>query len=188
MRDDLTGLVLAGGASRRMGADKAVLDVGGRPLVHHVARRLAAVCVDVLVAPGARRLDDLPWRQVADHDAGQGPLAGIIGGLAVTPTPLLAVVAVDMPDVDATLLASLADVWDGVAAAVVPVVAGRPQPLHAVYAVRAAVALTAAFSSGQRSVLGALERAGAISVEVDDGADWARDLDTPDDLARYRRG
>jgi molybdopterin-guanine dinucleotide biosynthesis protein A len=187
VRDDLTGLVLAGGASRRMGGDKALLHVDGRPLVDHVALRLASVCTTVLVAPGPRLLPDLPWKQVDDHVAGEGPLSGIIGGLAAASTPLVAVVAVDMPHVDPAVLVSLADAWDG-QPAVVPVVGGRTQPLHAVYAVAGLARLTTAFAAGDRSVSRVLPRVGALFVTVDDGGRWADDLDTPEDLGRFRRG
>ena len=95
MRDDLTGLVLAGGRSRRMGTDKALLTVDGRPLVSHVATRLATLCPTVLVAPGPRRLLQVVWPQDDDRIAGAGPLAGILGGLAAATTPLVAVVAAD---------------------------------------------------------------------------------------------
>ena len=181
----MTGLVLAGGASRRMGSDKALLDIDGRPLVEHVARRLSGVCVEVLVAPGDRALAGLTWPLVADRVLGQGPLAGILGGLAVARTALMAVAAVDMPEVDAGVLADLADRWDDAADAVVPVVAGRPQPLHAVYATAALATLAEAFDAGERSVLGALARGDAIYHTVDDGQ-WAINLNTPEDLRRYR--
>lgn len=186
VHDDLTGLVLAGGASRRMGADKALLDVDGQPLVHHVARRLATVCTSVLVAPGERRLPDLPWEQVDDHVAGEGPLSGIIGGLAAAFTPLVAVAAVDMPHVDPAVLVTLADAWQG-QAAVIPVVDGRPQPLHAVYAAAATADLTTAFSDGERSVSRVLGRVDAVFLEIDGDGRWAADLDTPEDLQRFRR-
>lgn len=185
MRDDLTGLVLAGGASRRMGEDKALIAVDGRPLVEHVAGRLASVCPTVLVAPGPRRLDGLAWDQIDDHEEEGGPLAGIIGGLAAASTPLVAVVAVDMPRVDPAVLSALADAWDG-SVAVVPIAADRPQPLHAVYAVAGLPDLTAAFAAGERSVSRVLRRTGAVFVDLEDDR-WAADLDTPEDLARFRR-
>ncbi len=169
-----------------MGADKALLDVHGQPLVHHVAQRLATVCTTVLVAPGPRRLPDLPWEQVDDHVAREGPLSGIIGGLAAALTPLVAVVAVDMPQVDPAVLVTLADAWQG-QAAVIPVVDGRPQPLHAVYAAAATADLTTAFSDGERSVSRVLGRVDAVFLEIDGGGRWAADLDTPEDLQRFRR-
>lgn len=181
----MTGLVLAGGASRRMGADKALIDLDGRPLVEHVAERLATVCTDVLVAPGARRLPDLPWTQVDDRLPGAGPLAGILGGMAVTTTPLLAVVGVDMPACSPSVLVALAQRWSGEAAGV-PVTGGRLQPLHAVYAVAALPRLAALFDDGERSPTSALQELEATLHEVTGPAPWAASLNTADDLARFR--
>jgi molybdopterin-guanine dinucleotide biosynthesis protein A len=182
--ENLTGLVLAGGVSRRMGADKALIDVHGHPLIVHVATRLAAVCASVLVAPGARPLPDLPWTQVDDRVPGEGPLAGILGGLVAAPTELVAVVGVDMPGFRPDVLVTLAQHWDG-EPAVVPVIGGRLQPLHAVYAVAALPRLAALFDAGERSPTRALERVGAAWREMAEPAPWATSLNTADDLARF---
>lgn len=181
--DELTGLVLAGGRSRRMGRDKALLEVDGRLLVEHVARRLASICGRVLIAPGDLALPHLPWEAVADREPGAGPLAAILGGLAATRTPLLAVVAVDMPDADPAVLVDLASRWDGWSEAVVPRHAGRLEPLHAVYAAAALPRVAALFDAGERSPTRVLARSAVIVVEIDDAA-WAGNLNTPADVAR----
>lgn len=180
----MTGLVLAGGGSRRMGSDKALLDIDGRPLVCRVAERLATMCVAVLVASGGRHLDDLPWTQIDDRAPGAGPFGAILGGLAAASTDLVAVVAVDMPHADAALLRTLADRWTG-QAAVVPVVNGRPQPLHAVYAVSALPRLAVLFDGGERSVTRALRLTDAAFHAVAGPDRWARNLNTPDDVTRF---
>lgn len=185
MRDDLTGLVLAGGASQRMGADKALLDVGGRPLVAYVAQRLSAVCATVLVAPGDRTLPGLPWERIDDRVAGEGPLAGILGGLAAAGTPLVAVAGVDMPELSPSVYLELAARWDG-GPAVVPVRDGRLEPLHAVYATSALAAFAKLFDAGERSPTRALELLGATTHHVDAAGRWAASLNTPQDLARFR--
>lgn len=154
----LTGLVLAGGASRRMGHDKATLRVGDARLVDHVAAVLASVCDAVLVASGdGRRLPDLAHPQVADPDPDQGPLGAIVAGLAAADTPLLAVVAVDLPDANADVLRLLRDRWTG-EDAVVPWVAGRAQPLHAVWATRSRDVVAQAYAGGERSPTRLLDR------------------------------
>jgi molybdopterin-guanine dinucleotide biosynthesis protein A len=168
-----------------MGADKALIDVHGHPLIVHVATRLATVCASVLVAPGARPLPDLPWTQVDDRVPGEGPLAGILGGLVAAPTELVAVVGVDMPGFRPDVLATLGQRWDG-EPAVVPVVVGRLQPLHAVYAVGALPRLAALFDAGERSPTRALERVGAAFHEISEPAPWVSSLNTADDLARFR--
>jgi molybdopterin-guanine dinucleotide biosynthesis protein A len=75
----LLGAILAGGASRRFGSDKALAPIDGRPMLEHVAERLRTQCDALVVAgrdwPGLQRVDDLPA-------AGLGPLGGLAGTLA----------------------------------------------------------------------------------------------------------
>lgn len=169
-----------------MGADKALIAVDGRSLVALVAERLATVCGEVLIAPGRRRLPDAPRVQIEDRLGGEGPLAGILGGLAAARTPLVAVAAVDMPEVSPPLFAELAAAWDGRRVAVVPSSDGHPQPLHAVYATSALPAMAALFDAGERSPTRALRRLDALVLEPTGDAGWARGLDTPEALARFR--
>ncbi|CAH1659156.1 Molybdenum cofactor guanylyltransferase [Hyphomicrobiales bacterium] len=79
------GLVLAGGLSRRMGADKARLILAGRPLLAHVLERLAPQCVAVAINTGDRgpQAASLGYDLVEDTVPGQiGPLAGVLAGLS----------------------------------------------------------------------------------------------------------
>ena len=165
----MSGLVLAGGASRRMGRDKAQILFGSEPLVLRAVRRLAQVCVDVVVASGdGHRLDHLGVTQVADVMRGAGPLAGIAAGLESARHDLVAVVAVDMPSASPAVLALLADLWRG-EAAVVPIVEGRWEPLHAVWARSAAPGIAACLRAGERRVMRVLTTLGARSVSE---AEW----------------
>ena len=171
-----------------MGTDKAVLVVDGERLVDRAARRMAAVADPVFVAPGRRgRVGDLPWTEVDDLVADGGPLGGIGGALAESITPLVAVAAVDMVDLDAAMLAWLASLWDGEAVIVPRDEHGRLQPLHAVYAWRAAPAIGAALERRELSVHDVLDRLPVREVGPDEwgprfAAGWSRNLNTPDDL------
>ncbi len=184
----LTGLLLAGGASSRMGADKASLVVDGEPLARRVATVLSHVCGRVLVASGdGHRLDWLDLAEVADVEPAAGPLSGLIAGLEAAETPLVAVVAVDMPDASDAVIRLLAARMPGHDAAVPRTERGL-EPLHAVYAAAAAAALRAAFEGGERSVTRALERLDVTVVEPDEWASadpsggFARNLNRPADL------
>lgn len=174
----LTGVVLAGGQSRRMGVDKAMLVVDGQRMVDRAVESLAEVCGQVVVAAGTRTIHGLSVAQIAD--AGVGPLGGIVAGLRAAPTALVAVVAVDMPTIDTALLLRLAQEWDG-ESAVVPVTGDRLQPLHAVYSTAAASDLEALLDAGDRSPTRALQRLGCRAVPVADAA-FATNLNRPDDL------
>lgn len=195
----LAGVVLAGGQGRRLGADKALVRLDGTRLVDRVVDEVARVAAPVVVAAGERRIGGLAVEQVPDaHVPGAGgpagPLAGIVAGLrAVAPAPRVAIVAVDLPGVSGDVLVHLA-ARIGAADAAVPAVAGRLQPLHAVLAASCGPVLDDALAAGERRVLGVLER---LSVVVVDEAElhaagltsaFARDVDTPDDLASWRAG
>ncbi|HEX9411112.1 MAG TPA: molybdenum cofactor guanylyltransferase [Actinomycetota bacterium] len=148
----MSGLVLCGGESARMGSEKALIEVGGEPLFLRVARRLARVADPVLLATGRPgRLGALGYSEVADERPRAGPLAGLAGGLAASPHELMAAVAVDMPLLSGDLLVLLATLHED-EDAVVPISAHGPEPLHALYARRALPALRAALDEGTLSM------------------------------------
>ena len=148
----MSGLVVCGGESARMGFEKALIEVGGEPLVLRVARRLARVADPVLLATGSPgRLGPLGYPEVADERPRAGPLAGLAGGLAASTHELMAAVAVDMPFVSGDLLMLLAALHED-EDAVVPVTAHGPEPLHALYARQALPAIRAALDGGTLSM------------------------------------
>ena len=159
-----TGAVLTGGASRRMGRDKALLRVGSRPPLAEVARRALeeAGAAEVLAVGGdAGALSALGLRPVPDEHPGEGPLGGLLTALDAATTDEVVVLTCDLPDVDgpavAALLAGLrADPAVDVA---LPHVDGRDLPLTAAWrATRARRVLRAAFDAGERAPRRVLDR------------------------------
>ncbi len=125
-------VILAGGLSRRMGRDKAALPAGDGTLIEHIARRLAPVVEETIVA-GASGRHHLPGTtMVDDRYPGLGPLAGIHAGLLVARSPLVWVVGCDLPDVNPGLAALMCGLAGGVDA-VVPRLDSEPQGVCAVY-------------------------------------------------------
>lgn len=179
---ELTGVVLAGGGSRCMGQDKATLLVEGERLVDRAVDRLSTICGRVIVASGARQIAALEVEQVTDTDPGQGPLAGLVAGLEAARTPLVAVLAVDMPNADPAILTALAATWEG-EGALIPVVEGRPQPLHAVWATSSAAALRERLTDGALEVLAAAA-VGARLLEGSWPAELSCNINRPEDLPR----
>jgi molybdopterin-guanine dinucleotide biosynthesis protein A len=184
---DLAGVVLCGGAGRRMGTDKTRLEIDGRPLVALVAERLATVADPVLIAGADRALPALPFARIDDARPNAGPLGGIVAALRAIDASLLAVVAADMPYVDPKVLSLLADVWDG-DDVVVPVDDHGRQPLHAVYARSARAPLESALDQGDLSLRNALQRLSVREVakeewsEVSPKSRFGVNLNEPSDL------
>jgi molybdenum cofactor guanylyltransferase len=101
------GVVLAGGAASRLGADKsALVAAGGETLAARAAARLGAVCAEVAVADRGRRV--LPALRSLADGPGRGPAAGILGAARAYPGRPLLVLACDLPCVPAALLAEIA--------------------------------------------------------------------------------
>ena len=133
----VSGVVLAGGRSRRLGRDKRLEPVGGQPLIRRVIDRVSALADEIVVVvadPAAA--EPLPlehWHRCApDVYPGKGSLGGIFSGVASARNEWGVVVACDMPFLNLELLRLMLSLRDGVDA-VVPVLQGRPEPTHALY-------------------------------------------------------
>jgi molybdopterin-guanine dinucleotide biosynthesis protein A len=186
--DRVAGILLTGGASRRMGRDKAALVHDGITLAVRLGDLLAAVCSPVVeVGPGHSGLPT-----VADEHPGEGPLAACVAGWhalnAAGHHGPAAVLAVDLPAMTAPALAVVVGHLDP--GTVVPVVDGRPQPLAARWSGAALTEADRLVASGQRSMAALLEvvpwtaiREPAFAAAGGVGA--FDDVDTPDDLDRH---
>ncbi len=120
-----------------MGRDKALELVGGEPLISRVISRMSEVADEiVVVVNGIDRASHLPLPQgaivVVDAYPDKGALGGIFSGLRAGREDWAMVVACDMPFVNVALLKHILDQADE-CDAVVPILDGRPEPIHAAY-------------------------------------------------------
>ncbi|HEX5922651.1 MAG TPA: molybdenum cofactor guanylyltransferase [Baekduia sp.] len=140
------GVVLAGGLGRRLGGDKAIVELEGRPLLLYPVEALHELCDDVVVV--AKRDTMLPPLAGAaqlwiEPDEPRHPLLGIAHALRLAAGRSILAVAVDLPLMDAATLRLIAQTDPHDAAVVVPRVHGRLQPLCALYTPRALPGLEA---------------------------------------------
>jgi len=190
--------VLAGGEGRRMGGPKGVLALDGRPILERLLDRLDWPGPTLLVtAPG--REHPPGWRrfinEVTDPIAGEGPLRGILTALENATTDEVIVLPVDMPNIMPAPLAWLAArLRENPAAAAVmveqPELPNRVEPLPAVFRNPVAQTLVRAQLRDRQLALHRLTKNPQVVV-VPMSSDWPSDfwmnLNTPSDLARYRR-
>lgn len=180
----VSGAVLTGGASRRMGRDKAMLPVDGIEMARRVADALAQSGCDPVVAIGGdgASLADIGLRTVADEWPGEGPLGAIIVALRDATGPVL-VVACDLPWLDAGTLGRLLAVATAAPTADVVHAAGdRPEPLCALWRPSALRVLEAVFSAGERAVHIAIAQLNAVACPVDAVA--VTNINRPEDLPK----
>jgi molybdopterin-guanine dinucleotide biosynthesis protein A len=134
-RDQITGLILAGGKATRMGGvDKRELVIAGRTIFERQVEALAPCVVEIIVS-SPRPIAG--YRSVRDAVAGAGPLAGIAAGLAAATTPWLFVIAGDMPYVHRAFVELVVSRADDGCDAVGIRIGGLAEPLCSVLRVAA---------------------------------------------------
>jgi len=149
----ITGLVLAGGASRRMGRNKAFLELDGRPLIEIVIERIAQVCAEVLIVAGdAQPYTGLGVPAVEDRFRGVGVLGGLHAGLEAASHDLALAVACDMPFLDPDLLRAFAGWAEGFDVTVLRQ-GENVEPLHAAYRRVCLPAIEAAIRAHRRRII-----------------------------------
>ena len=132
---EIEGFILAGGASSRMGTDKAHLRLGGQTFVAKIAAAMAAIAAPVSVVSSKPGGGDFGLRAISDVYEKRGALGGLHAALADARAPWIAVVSCDLPFVTGELFERLASFISEDREAVAPVQPdGREQPLCALYA------------------------------------------------------
>lgn len=142
------GCIMAGGKSSRMGTNKALLDFRGQKLIERIAGQFSAWFDQVVIitnTPAEYAFLGLPM--VGDRIPGLGPLGGIEAGLGASRHPAAFFAACDMPFLSRDLIGHMLELAAG-AEAVVPVIAGEYEPLHAVYTRACLPAVRAALDAG----------------------------------------
>lgn len=163
----ISGIIVAGGASRRLGQDKRRLQLwgaAGPTLLGHTLAVLDPLCAErIVVLNDPERWPDLPARLVGDAYPDGGALGGIVSGLEAAAHGVAIVVAADLPLLNGGLLAALVGML-GDADALLPrsPAPGRArngrdlEPLHAIYRRSCRETLAMALRSGERQIFAAL--------------------------------
>lgn len=158
-RIPLSAAVLAGGDSRRMGKDKAFLDLGGKPLIEVILDQLEELFEEVLVVANApEKFQHLPVKIVSDiyREGSKNALRGIHAGLTAASYPSCLMVACDMPFLSGSLLRFMSQyAWDY--ELVIPHVDGYYQPLFAFYGRSTLEHIARALERGEHKIIDVYE-------------------------------
>jgi len=174
------GIVLAGGASRRMGQDKAFLEVDGKPLIAHALDALHGATDRTVIGGDAARIGPLGVEHLADESPGAGPVPAIVAALRASAAPLTVILPCDLPFITAESIDRLCSVLgDGDVA--VPLVTGRVAWLPSVWRTSVGPEIERLHATDVRSVR---RLASALRVVhfIDSNPQQWRDADRPADL------
>lgn len=187
----VAGVILAGGGSRRMGTNKALMNVAGQTMIEAVYRTMAGLFDEVLVVtsdPDAYA--DLPCRKIADLYPGKGPLAGIHAALTSCAAERIFVVGCDMPSLNPELIRMLCSRGE-MTDAVVPVSPDGLEPLHALYGKNGMPELLRMLEHDERSVLTFIKRINSTLIATADVAACDphfrsfKNINTPEEFSAY---
>jgi molybdenum cofactor guanylyltransferase len=174
-REEVTGILLVGGASRRFGAPKALARFQGELLGERAHRLLADTFGRVLAIGKASDDLRLPFPVADDGSEVRAPVVGLAAALRLAETDLCVVLPTDMPLVSEELLRRLVDGAEGVEAAV-----AQTGPLPGAYRKSALPVFERRIAAGDYALYRALEELSVRVVELDE--DELRNVNSPADL------
>lgn len=189
----VTLAIQAGGRSSRMGRDKGLVELAGRPLVGHVIDRLGPLAGEIFITTNQpEAYAAFGVRTVGDRQPGAGALDGLLTALEAAGGDPVLIVACDMPFASRLLSAHMLALSAG-AEAVVPRPGGEFEPLFAVYRRTCAIPIRRALDAGERRVISffpdvrlrVVEAAEAKAIDPDPWCFF--NVNTSDDLAEAER-
>ncbi len=192
----VTGVLLAGGRSARMGVDKRLLEVGGRTLFARALGVLDEVFEQVLVsfADANTEVSAAGHRVVYDLLPNCATLGGLYSALTVAETEWIFAIACDMPLVERTVVDYLVSRCHG-SDYVVPVLSTGPQPMHACYRKTCLTPLKRMAEAGELRLQGLIEDQALHGIQVSEAELTPLDphlrsfinVNTPADLEMVRK-
>ncbi len=183
LRSKPIGAIMAGGRGLRIGGQKAIVELQGKPLICYPVEAVVQVLSRVaILAKTGTRLPALPGVAVwIEPESPRHPLVGITQALALAGGRPVLVCAGDLPFVTPELIRRLVKADPGRAPAVVACSQDRIQPLLGCYQPRALELLAGPAREGTGRVMDAVAAIDPIRLEVDDPEELF-DVDSPDDL------
>jgi len=148
----VSAAIMAGGKSRRMGQDKAWIELDGQPLIRRVADVLAQVADEVIIVANEPRYAALGLRVVPDRFPDGGALGGIATGVRAAIHDRVLVAACDMPFLSAEVWRVLLDHrYDG--DVVIPKIGNDLETMHALYTKTCVAPMERALAAGKMRVV-----------------------------------
>ena len=168
IQEKATAIILAGGGSGRMDADKSMLPIKGKPMVEHICEQLCDSFEQTLVSANeVDKLAFLGFEVIPDKIPGQGPLMGIASALEASANELNFVTACDIPHIDLTYVRRMLAEAEG-ADIVIPTTGDeRYEPLFAVYRKSTLKAINEVLSSGGRKISDVFARCRVKYIEME---------------------
>ncbi len=184
-KNSITGIVIAGGKSSRMGYDKGLAKVGERNMIELVVQSLKKVCGKIIIISNTNAYDYLDFPVYPDLIKDCGPIGGIFTGLFQTTTDHNLIVACDMPFVSDKLLKAILKNSDN-KQIVIPSVNGLLEPLCGYYHKNILLEIKSLIDNKEFSVHKAVTHFDHSIIALDEYSNLFTNVNTPTDLNKIQ--
>lgn len=183
-----TAIIVAGGESLRMGQDKSMLLIEGKPMIKHIYDQLSLHFDQILISSNnISKYDFLGLEVVPDRIADQGPLMGIASALEVSSNSMNFVIACDIPEVDMGLVRKMLRLGSDFDAVVPRIKKEKYEPLFAVYKKSVLDTINKTLDAGKRRVTEALGECKVKYIDLN-GVGHITNLNTMNDYSEFVKG
>ncbi len=188
-KKNITGIILAGGKSSRMGSDKALLLYKGKVFLSHVINAIKPLVDDIIIVSNDERHSQFNYRRISDTIIDAGPLAGIHAGLTDSNTENNLVLSCDVPLIQTSILEFILSHNENQTDVIQIEEKGRKHPLIALYKKSTTAHINQALIQGERKLRRALIGLNIKTVSVPEGqGDALKNINTMMDLKKIENG
>lgn len=173
--ENITGIILAGGKSSRMGTDKGLLSLNGKKIVEHISEALAQNTNTILVIANNTSYDFLGYKVFQDIIKNCGPMGGIYTALEYSETENNMIASCDIPAVSSGMIEYIIS-QTADEDALIPIHNGETEPLCAVYKKTSANKIKEIINSGNYKMKDALKKLNTRYIDVTQYAGYTTNL------------
>jgi molybdenum cofactor guanylyltransferase len=188
LKTELTGVIIAGGRSKRMGVEKGLVQLGSKPLIMYPVGLLKELCSNVIISANSHAFDFIELDVISDKAPGNAPMIGIYSALLSAATEYILVLSCDMPFINVDLLQHIINL-SGDAKAVIASHDGYAEPLCGIYHHDLIPELELQIAEKKFKLITFLEKVESIYVEINENLLFYNpglflNVNTPGDLER----
>lgn len=182
-KNNITGIILAGGKSSRMGTEKGLIIYKNKPFVEHIIEAISPLVDNIIIISNNKAYESFGFKCYEDLIKNTGPLAGIYTGLRYSKTNNNLIVSCDIPLIKTVVLQKLIDQKNDASEVIQLQSQGKNMPLIALYKKSCEVIFMEELHQNQKKVQKALKKCNVKTVIIDGSLEQVTaNINTPEDL------
>jgi molybdopterin-guanine dinucleotide biosynthesis protein A len=182
-KNNITGIILAGGKSSRMGTEKGLIIYKNKPFVEHIIEAMSPLVDNIIIISNNKAYKIFGFRCYEDLIKNTGPLAGIYTGLRYSKTENNLIVSCDVPLINTVILQKLIDQKNDASEVIQLQSQGKNMPLIALYKKSCEVIFMEELHQNQKKLQKALKKCNVKTVIIDGSLEQVTaNINTPEDL------